>query len=685
MTSALSSRAIKLCGTEQPDGVGRVLSAGPLSVELDNGNLRYLRLGDVEVLRGLAFLVRDENWGTCMPTLSDLVVDQRADSFSVSYRAGCSRAGQELSYVAHIEGRSDGSLEFTGAATPATDFLTARTGFVVLHPLKGVAGRPVEVEHTDGVVQTSTFPALVDPVQPFLNLRSLTHEVMPGVKAAVRMQGDTFEMEDHRNWTDASFKTYVRPLALPWPYVLRAGETVRQSVSVTLSGAVPKAASTAVDKTVRITLGRTRSSGMPAVGLGMPAQEIDAAIEALDLLERAAPRLLICQFDPRQKHGRKELEGYRLLCERTGAQCELEVVVESIDAFRAELTHVASLVRGAALALSAVAVCPVGDLKGILPGSPRPPAPPLADLYEAARAAFPGVRLGGGAFSFFTELNRKRPPAELLDFVHSGTCPITHAADDRSVMETHDALPYQVSTARSFIGKTPYRVGPSSIGCRDNPYGKTFAPNPNNERICLANSDPRQRGLFGAAWTLGYVSSLADTGVETVCLGAPTGPTRHHPSSRRCEAAVLRCARARRGLSGIPRRRGAHAGSRRPAGGLDVIGRRARPQPRLSGQGRDPSLAGQHDRAGAVGERGPRRRRPVRHRARRDELRAGHHRAGRLSGGCEVARHQQTGPGCVRRCADLHQRPLRRLSAPSIDRACASRACAPQKCPTGRA
>jgi len=524
MTSALPSRAIKLCGTEQPDGTVRVLNAGPISVELDNGNLRYLRLGDVEVLRGVAFLVRDENWGTCMPTLSDRVVDQRADSFSVSYRAGCNHDGQELSYVAHIEGRSDGSLEFTGAATPATDFFTARTGFVVLHPLKGVAGRRVEVEHTDGVVQTSTFPALVDPVQPFLNLRSLTHEVIPGVKAAVHMRGDTFEMEDHRNWTDASFKTYVRPLDLPWPYTLRAGETVRQSVSVTLTGSVPKAASSAVDKTVRITLGRTRSSGMPAVGLGMPAQEIDAAIEALDLLERAAPRLLICQFDPRQKHGRKELEGYRLLCERTGAQCELEVVVESIDAFRAELTHVASLVRGAALALSAVAVCPVGDLKGILPGSPRPPAPPLADLYDAARAAFPGVHLGGGAFSFFTELNRKRPPAELLDFVHNGTCPITHAADDRSVMETHDALPYQVSTARSFIGKTPYRVGPSSIGCRDNPYGRTFAPNPNNERICLANSDPRQRGLFGAAWTLGYVSSLAGSGVQTVCLGAPTGP-----------------------------------------------------------------------------------------------------------------------------------------------------------------
>ncbi|HXV09087.1 MAG TPA: hypothetical protein VD791_13720, partial [Burkholderiales bacterium] len=220
----------------------------------------------------------------------------------------------------------------------------------------------------------------------------------------------------------------------------------------------------------------------------------------------------------------KELGGYRVLCEKIGAQSELEIVVDSVDGFKQELARVAELVREAGLKLSAVAVCPVGDLKSVLPGGARPPAPPLEQLYQAARDAFPGVKLGGGMFSFFTELNRKRPPAALLDFVHNGTCPIVHAADDRSVMETHEALPYQITTARSFIGKTPYRVGPSSIGCRDNPHGKTFTPNPDNQRICLVKMDPRQRGLFGAAWALGYLSSLAPTGVETISLGAPTGP-----------------------------------------------------------------------------------------------------------------------------------------------------------------
>ena len=518
------SRAIKLCGTQQPDVVGQTLTAGPLTAELDNGNLRYLKVGGVEVLRSLSYLVRDENWGTYIPTVSGLKVDQRADSFSVAYSAACKRGDMEITYTASIEGKPDGTLEFTGIATPKTDFLTARTGFVVLHPLKGVAGQPVEIEHVDGKTEKSKFPPLVNPVQPFLLIRSMTHAVAPGLKATVRMEGDAWETEDHRNWSDASFKTYVRPLALPWPYTLKAGEPVKQSVTLRLSGTAPRPAKSAAAKGVEVTLGAVTRQSMPAVGLGMPAEEIDHAVAQLDLLKRAAPKLLICHFDPRQKHGQKELYGFRVLCEQTGADCELEIVVESVDKFKAELMAVAALVRESGLKLSAVALCPVGDLKSVLPGGPRPPAPPLDQLYKAGREAFPGVKLGGGMFSFFTELNRKRPPAQLLDFVHNSTCPIVHAADDRSVMETHEALPYQVATARSFIGKTPHRIGPSAIGCRDNPHGKTFTPNPDNQRICLVRMDPRWRGLFGAAWTLGYIASFAPTGVEAITMGAPTGP-----------------------------------------------------------------------------------------------------------------------------------------------------------------
>src|SRR5258706_3964033 len=290
MKNSNISRAIMLCGTEQPDTPGRILKAGPLSVEFENGQLRYLKVSGVEVLRVVGFLIRDKDWGTATPAISNLRIDQRSDSFSVSFHAEIRIESQQLLYDARIEGTKDGNLEFPGTALPKTDFLTARTGFVVLHPLKGVAGFPVDIEHVDGRKVKGKFPELVNPIQQMLDIGSLTHEVLPGLKATVLMQGDTFEMEDHRNWTDASFKTYVRPLSRPWPYTLKAGEAVKQSIKVTLSGPVPGGGKTAAGKGIEIRLGAVSRDSLQPVGLGLRAEESEHALAQLGLRKLAATR-----------------------------------------------------------------------------------------------------------------------------------------------------------------------------------------------------------------------------------------------------------------------------------------------------------------------------------------------------------------------------------------------------------
>jgi hypothetical protein len=526
MAIAAPSPAIILSGTEQPNVAGRTLKAGPLTAELENGALRTIRFGGVEVLRTVAFLVRDENWGTFDPAIGDLKVTEAADGFTVSYKAVYADAKRRIRLEARIGGKSDGSLSFEATATPETDFLTNRTGFVVLHPLKGVAGHPVKIEHVDGRKVTDKFPAIVNPVQPFLDIRALSHEVAPGVWATTRMEGDTFEMEDHRNWCDASYKTYVRPLALPWPYTLKKGESFKQSVSLSFSGAAPKAAAGAhATDGVTVSLGEPGGGKLPRIGLGLPAEEGAPSLAAADLLKRAGPQLLIAQIDLRQKHGARELETYKKLGEATGAGVVLEITLPGqTDDPADELAPLAKALGESGLVPAAIAISPAVDLKAVLPGSKGPKVPPLEAIYAAARKLFPGVTLGGGMFSFFTELNRKRPPAELLDFVTHTTCPTVHAADDVSVMETLESLPYVIESTREFIGGKPYRVGPSGISCRDNPYGAAAPLNPNNGRVCLANMDPRQRGLFGAAWTLGYIAAFAEGGVEAVTMGSATGP-----------------------------------------------------------------------------------------------------------------------------------------------------------------
>ena len=518
------SSLIKTTGTLEADSLGKHLQVGALSVEFDNGNLRYIRFHGVEVLRAVSFLVRDENWGTYTATLRELSIEQDQQHFVIRYAATCSRADQSIDYEARIEGHADGSLAFHGKALPRTDFLTARTGFVVLHPLNGVVGQSLKVEHVDGVITQSKFPEHVNPDCPFRYVRALSHQVFPGVWARCEMLGDAFEMEDHRNWTDASFKTYVRPLARPWPYVLPAGVVVEQSVKLAISGQLPKAKTSSASRPIELSVGQTSQTLAPPIGIGMPAEEVDAALTKPDLMRLLSPNFLVCHFDPRQHHGPELLGKYQKLASQLNAEVMLEVVVQSLTDFASELQGVAQMAKAAGLHVPMLAVCPVGHLKSVLPGGTYPPAPALGDLYLAARTAFPHAQLGGGMFSFFTELNRKRPPVQGLDFITNSTSPIVHAADDRSVMETLEALPWQIETAKHFSGGKPHHVGPSGIGARDNPHGATFSPNPHNARVCLSKMDPRQRSLFSAAWTLGYVSTLVQAGVSRISMASPTGP-----------------------------------------------------------------------------------------------------------------------------------------------------------------
>jgi D-apionolactonase len=338
------------------------------------------------------------------------------------------------------------------------------------------------------------------------------------------MEGDAFEMEDHRNWTDASFKTYVRPLAEPWPYTLPAGRSFDQAVSLTFTRKLPKPKARGGSKKIAVILGRSIGT-IPRIGVGVPAEEADNALSAADALKAAGLQQLICQIDCRRGDATALCRRYKQLGEATGADIVLEIILTGAESPEAELGRVGGQAKVAGLQPAVVAVSPAADLKATLPGSAGPKVPPLADIYKAARSSFPGARLGGGVFSYFTELNRKRPPAELLDYVTHTSAPTVHAADDIAVMETLEALPYVIASTRSFIGKkTPYWVGPSSIAARDNPYGAATAANPDNGRVCLADRDPRQRGLFGAAWTLGYMAAFARGGVEAITMAAATGP-----------------------------------------------------------------------------------------------------------------------------------------------------------------
>jgi hypothetical protein len=178
------------------------------------------------------------------------------------------------------------------------------------------------------------------------------------------------------------------------------------------------------------------------------------------------------------------------------------------------------------------------DLRGVLPGSKGPDGPTLAEIYRAARAAFPGVRIGGGTFAFFTELNRKRPPTDDLDFVTHTTCPIVHAADDVSVMETLEALPYVVQSAKAFITARPIASAPARSRRASIHTARPPPPIPTTARV-PRDMDPRQRGLFGAAWT-SAMSRRSAAAASARSRSARPRAGRHDLSSHQLCAALFR-------------------------------------------------------------------------------------------------------------------------------------------------
>lgn len=520
----MTADAFLLYGTRVVEAEPVRLSAGQLSAAFVNGNLRSIRYGGIEVLRAIAYIVRDRDWGTYEPALTNLMIDCGADSFSVSYTANCTGPdASRLAFRATIKGSSDGHLVFDVSALPESDFETNRCGFCILHPIAGLAGSAVMVEHTDGSVVATKLPLLIDPWQPFKDLRAITHEVQPGITAECRMEGDTFEMEDQRNWSDASYKTYVRPLALPWPYVLPAGQPVRQTISLRIIGEGKIPAVAASTEPVRIELGEA-GQRLPDIGVIIYPDDVGAALANLPALAALGPQQLVFHYDPTRGHGLGALQSFAKLAAAYPVQTTLECVVACVGDLDAELSGVAGMVRQAGLKLSAIAVSPSVDRQSTPPGSAWPDCPPLEDVYAAARRAFPDIRLGGGMFSYFTELNRKRVPAGSLDFVTHCTCPIVHAADDLSVMQSLEALPFITASTRAIFGEKPYRIGPSTIAMRQNPYGGATKANPRSQRIAMADRDPRHAGLFAAAWTIGYAARVAPVGLEQLTLSGFTGP-----------------------------------------------------------------------------------------------------------------------------------------------------------------
>jgi hypothetical protein len=468
------------------------LRAGPLEVMFQDGALHTFVAFGVEVWRGVMFLHRDATWRTSAVAVRDLRVTAREASFHLTFDARCAMSGATLAWHAVVEGDTSGSIRFAVEAQPDADVPTNRTGLCVLHPLSA-AGSRLEIEHADGRLSHSTFPTLISPWQPFTQIRALRHEFLQGCWARCRLDGDVFEMEDQRNFSDASYKTYSRSNLMPRPYRLAAGERIRQSATLTLEACEPvRARPRTPDPCVEIT--RTRIGRLPRIGLSLARLTAGCA---------ARPGLWHASID-------RTAAGAESRDEVQEIQRWAAVAGVAIELLLANDREAAQECRNLSERLSSVGVTP--ESIAVFPTTRR--------SVSAARAAFTRSLVGGGTPWFFTDLNRATLPAE-LDFITFRTCPIVHVADDRSVMQTLSTLPSIIATLRERHPGVAFRVGPASISMNVNPFG-AWPEATDGTPVAMARDDPRDHESFGVAWGMGYLARLASGGADVVSFASPT-------------------------------------------------------------------------------------------------------------------------------------------------------------------
>ncbi|WP_193105509.1 hypothetical protein [Brachybacterium sp. FME24] len=488
----------------RPVPSGERWRSGRWSLDRRADELADIRCDGKIVLRGVRAVARDRDWQTASP--HEVTADATDSSLTVGIRIA--QRGISLTGTVRVEVEGD-RLTVTFTADIDRDSLTNRTGLVVLHPPR-LAGSELAVGRTDGTELPMRFPMAISPHQPARNIVSLSW-ADHGTAFHLGLEGDVFEMEDQRNWSDASYKTYNRSLDEPFPYVLATGERILQRVVLTAGAPAPQD-DLLPDATPAVTaLELTPGGPFPLIAVGASTAPSPGP---------SAP-------DPITSHRHVEIDltdpawPAALRRAQLGAE-DLSVMLVSPD--RVDPT----LLSEAAGALTAgVPLRWVGITSAVSHVSE--PA-----LVTALRTALPATApIVGGARSHFTELNREwdRVGHSEMDGLVVASTPLFHTDETDQLIE---AVAMQRLIAQDLSGRAsglPVHIGPVTLRPRFNNVATSPPPRPHRADLAegygaqrTGSEDPRQASPELAAWTIASAAALAIPGVASLTYFEEWGP-----------------------------------------------------------------------------------------------------------------------------------------------------------------
>ena len=508
-------------GIDRPPAETYQLQAGSLTALLDGIDLRYVRLGSLETVRRVYVAVRDQNWNTIAGQYRIARIMQQSDSFEVEFDVEHRSHDIDFAWHGTITGTSDGQIRYVMDGVARSDFRYNRIGFCILHPFRECAGKSYRAQTPQGEV-SGHLPALIGPqrfergvyVPLFPSFSKLDIDIADGVQARLDFEGDLFEMEDQRNWTDASFKTYCTPLSLGFPHQAHVGTRIWQSFTVTVEGT--PAAQAQNMREPRLVPGNVVAHAFPAIGFSMNSDGVPLTERELERLRALHPDHMRVDVHLDRDYS-AALEQALTTCQ--ALDCALEVAIFLTAEMADKLDQLAALLQGR-VRVARFLVFQEGAQTAHHSETTAPELIELARKYLHEVA--PSAAFAGGTDMYFCELNRTRPQVEIMDGVSYTIIPQAHAFDERSLAETLEAQAETVRSASAFAGERPIIISPVTLKRRYNPHAIVAetekAPGELPDAV-----DPRQMSLFGAAWTTGSIKYLAESGAASLTYYETSG------------------------------------------------------------------------------------------------------------------------------------------------------------------
>jgi hypothetical protein len=491
-------------GRDEEPPTREVVRAGELMVELEGPQIRSIRAGDVEIMRSIYMAVRDEEWGTVPERLTGLELQRGEREFAATFEVTQRQSHLSFDWKGRIEGGKDGAISFQFDGVALTAFRYCRIGFCLLHPPAEYAGQRYHGRSPDGALD-GTLPLTIGPQlfkdgvdwPLFDSVSELDVSLASGLQVQMLFEGDLFEMEDQRNWTDASFKTYCTPLKLGYPFDASPGQRFSQKVTIQVSGR-PAGSQTAAH-VPRVTFDVNAGRPLPPIGLGLPRNAGSHSRSETDLLAHAHPAHLRVDLDLARDGWPAHLADGADTAGALGCPLEVAAFADSngqLDQLVSELPN-----RPVARLLVFTRAQPVSS--------------PEMTAHARRACSEHGLQLPviGGTDGWFAELNRDRPETAAMDGLVYSVTPQVHTFDEGSIAQSLEAEPDTITTALTFAAGLPILVGPVTLRPRE-PI-ESEPPDDTQSSLPFA-VDPRQPSLFTAAWTVGTISALAQAGAASL-------------------------------------------------------------------------------------------------------------------------------------------------------------------------